>query len=37
VAILRIDGRELLDIVRDLEAPIAAKAGEADLAGKYIT
>jgi hypothetical protein len=35
VAILRIDGRELLDIVRDSEAPIVAKAGEADLAGKY--
>jgi hypothetical protein len=35
MAILRIDGRELLDIVRDLETPIAAKAGEADLAGKY--
>ncbi|MFN0195895.1 MAG: hypothetical protein ACKVT0_04075 [Planctomycetaceae bacterium] len=35
MAILRIDGRELLDIVRDVEAPITAKAGEADLAGKY--
>jgi hypothetical protein len=35
LAIVRIDDRELLDIVRDVELPIAAKAGEAELAGKY--
>ena len=35
MAIVQIDGRELLDIVHDIEKQIAAKAGEADLAGKY--
>jgi len=35
MAIVRIDGRELLDIIRDAEQPLAAKADEPDLAGKY--
>jgi hypothetical protein len=34
-ALVRIDGRPLLDIVRELEAPIAAADGQPDLAGKY--
>lgn len=34
-ALIRIDGRPLLDIVRELEAPIAAANGEPDLAGQY--
>src|SRR5262245_29449884 len=34
-AVVKIDGRELLDIVRAVEAPLAAAVGEPDLAGKY--
>lgn len=34
-AILLIDGRELLDIVRDIERPIAKLTSEATLAGGY--
>jgi hypothetical protein len=34
-AIIKIDGRELLEVVREIEAPIAAATGEPDLAGKY--
>ena len=35
MAIVRVDSRQLLDIVREVEGPIATKAGEADLAGTY--
>jgi hypothetical protein len=34
-AVLHIDGRELLDLVREVEEPIAVEAGEANLAGAY--
>src|SRR5579885_2839656 len=34
-ALIRIDGRPLLDFIAEIEAPIAAAAGESDLAGKY--
>jgi hypothetical protein len=35
MAFVRIDGRPLLEIVRELEAPIAAESGEPELAGTY--
>jgi hypothetical protein len=35
MALIRVDGRPLLDLVTEIEAPIAAKAGQPDLAGKY--
>jgi hypothetical protein len=34
MALIRVDGRPLLDIIREVESPLAA-AGEPDLAGKY--
>lgn len=34
-AVISIDGRSLLDVVRDLEIPIATANGEAELAGTY--
>ena len=33
--IIRVDGRDLIDVVREIEGPIAAAAGEPTLAGKY--
>ena len=35
MALLRVDGRPLLDLIAEIEAPIAAEAGEPNLAGKY--
>lgn len=35
VALMRVDGRPLLDLVAEAEAPIAAAAGQPHLAGKY--
>ncbi len=35
LALIRIDGRPLLDIVREMEAPTAAADGQPDLAGRY--
>jgi hypothetical protein len=32
MAILRIDGRPLIDIIREIEAPLAAATGEPTLA-----
>lgn len=34
-AVLWVDGRELLDWVREVELPLAASTNEANLAGKY--
>lgn len=34
-ALILIDGRPLLDLIREIEAPIAAANGQPDLAGKY--
>jgi hypothetical protein len=35
MALIRIDGRPLLDLMAEMESPIAAAAGQPDLAGKY--
>jgi hypothetical protein len=35
MALIRVDGRPLLDLIREIEAPIAAEAGQPDLAGTY--
>ena len=35
MALIRIDQRPLLELVIEFETPIAAAAGEPDLAGKY--
>jgi hypothetical protein len=34
-AIIKIDGRELIEIVKEVELPMAKAAGEASLAGEY--
>ncbi len=34
-ALLRVDGIPFLDIIREIEVPIAAESGEPDLAGQY--
>jgi hypothetical protein len=34
-ALVRVDGRPLLDLIREIEAPIAAAAGQPELAGTY--
>lgn len=35
LAVLRVDGRPLLDIIREIETPIATAAGQPSLAGGY--
>jgi hypothetical protein len=35
MALIRVDGRPLLDFITEIEAPIAAEAGQPDLAGTY--
>jgi hypothetical protein len=35
VAVIKINGCELLDIIKEVEFPIAETAGEASLAGEY--
>jgi hypothetical protein len=35
LAIIRVDGRPLIDIIEEVESPLAAADGQPDLAGKY--
>lgn len=35
MTVIRIDGRPLVELTAEIEAPIAAAAGQPDLAGKY--
>jgi hypothetical protein len=35
MALIQVDGRPLLDIIREIELPIAADAGQPELAGSY--
>ncbi len=35
LAVIRVDGRPLLDLIAEVERPIAAKDGQPSLAGKY--
>jgi hypothetical protein len=35
MALIRVDGRPLIELIAEIEAPIAAGAGQPDLAGKY--
>ncbi|HJZ58722.1 MAG TPA: hypothetical protein VKE74_27515 [Gemmataceae bacterium] len=35
MALIRIDGVPLIDLVREIETPTATEAGQPDLAGKY--